>query len=149
MEHAYAPLVRENTKFWNVSGAKIEGGIFSGLSITAGSLQSIIKGGIALATPNTEETGPVAQDGYHFILHDDAEKDWIDWNPDIILLDQDKRASGVFNLNKQSSFSITVESKNGQVLVAVGNGLSVENIRVFAQAGEIAREDIILEQIDT
>lgn len=66
----------------------------------------------------------------------------------VILLDQDKRASGVFNLNKQSSISITVESKNGQVLVAVGNGLSVENIRVFAQAGEIAREDILLEQID-
>ncbi len=35
------------------------------------------------------------------------------------------------------------------VLVAVGNGLSVENIRVFAQAGEIAREDIILERTDT
>jgi alpha-D-xyloside xylohydrolase len=66
----------------------------------------------------------------------------------VILLDQDKCASGVFNLNKQSAISITVESKNGQVLVAVGNGLSVENIRVFAQAGEIAREDILLEQID-
>ncbi len=86
----YRAIIRENTKFWNVSGAQIEGGLFSGLSISTGSLESILKGGIALATPGTEETKPAAFDGYHFMLHDKAEKNWLDWNPNIILLDQEQ-----------------------------------------------------------
>lgn len=85
----YRGIIRENTKFWNVSGAQIKGGLFSGLQITTGSLESILRGGIALATPDTLEILPAAADGYHFILHDEAEKTWIDWNPNIILLDQE------------------------------------------------------------
>jgi paraquat-inducible protein B len=83
----YMSVVRKNTRFWNVSGARVEGGIFSGIKITTGSLQSILRGGLAFATPDNEETGPPAQSGDHFTLHEKAEKEWMDWNPDVVLLE--------------------------------------------------------------
>lgn len=86
----YSAIIRENTKFWNVSGARIEGGIFSGLSISTESLEAIIRGGIALATPNTETTGAAVPDSFHFTLHDKVKDEWIDWSPNVILLDREQ-----------------------------------------------------------
>jgi alpha-D-xyloside xylohydrolase len=66
----------------------------------------------------------------------------------VILLDQQKKASGLFHVNKKSASIITAECKDGQVLVTIGKGLSLEMIRVFGQTGEISGENIILKQID-
>jgi paraquat-inducible protein B len=90
----YSAVIRENTRFWNVSGTKIEGGIFSGLSVTTASLEAILRGGIALATPDNEKTGAAVQTGARFTLHDKPEEEWLDWNPDIILLQA--RQAGTF-----------------------------------------------------
>jgi paraquat-inducible protein B len=86
VEPKYAAVVRANTRFWNVSGARVEGGLLSGIVLSAGSLDSMMRGGIALATPNNEEAGQAVAPGQHFHLHDKAAKEWLDWNPDIILL---------------------------------------------------------------
>jgi len=86
----YSPIIRENTRFWNVSGAKIEGGIFSGLTVSTTSLEAVIRGGVALATPDSEKTGSAVPAGYHFTLHDKPEKQWLDWNPDIIVLEHEQ-----------------------------------------------------------
>jgi paraquat-inducible protein B len=86
----YNPIIRKNTRFWNVSGAQIEGGIFSGLTISTASLEAVIRGGIALATPDNEKTEPVVESGHHFSLYDKPEKGWLDWNPDITLLESEK-----------------------------------------------------------
>lgn len=83
----YRAVVRNNTKFWNVSGATIEGGLFSGVKVSTESLEAIMKGGIALATPDGEKVGVAASAGDHFTLYDDAKKKWLDWNPDIVLLE--------------------------------------------------------------
>lgn len=84
----FKPVIRKNTKFWNISGAKIEGGIFSGLTISTGSFESIMRGGIALATPdNLKNEAAPAVAGDHFQLHDDPKKEWLDWNPDVVLLE--------------------------------------------------------------
>ena len=86
----YKSLIRENTRFWNVSGTKIEGGIFSGMSVAVESVETILRGGVALATPDNEKIGPAASNGHHFILHDKAEKHWLDWSPDIIVLEKEQ-----------------------------------------------------------
>ncbi|MFW2369097.1 MAG: MlaD family protein [Desulforhopalus sp.] len=86
----YKSLIRNNTKFWNVSGTKIEGGIFSGLSVSIESVEAIMRGGIALATPDNERTSSAVNSGHHFTLYDKAEKAWLDWSPDIILLEKEQ-----------------------------------------------------------
>ncbi|WP_136808672.1 MlaD family protein [Desulfosediminicola flagellatus] len=86
IEPKYAPIIRENTKFWNISGVKVKGGLLTGMTLATGSVDSILKGGISLATPNNSEAGLGIAPGTHFALHDSAEPGWLDWNPDIILI---------------------------------------------------------------
>lgn len=88
----YVPIIREETKFWNASGAKIEGGIFSGITVQTESLESIVRGGIALATPDQEKSGGPVQNLHQFTLHETHENNWLDWSPDIILLEQEDNA---------------------------------------------------------
>ena len=85
----YRTIVRKNTQFWNTSGIKIEGGLFSGLSINTESLLTLIQGGISLATPDNGRTYPPAPDGHHFVLHEQPQKEWLDWNPNVMLLEQE------------------------------------------------------------
>lgn len=85
----YSGIIWQNTRFWNVSGTKIEGGIFSGVTVSTESFEAILRGGIALATPDNHKTGSALVSGYHFTLHDKPEKEWLDWNPDIVLLEQE------------------------------------------------------------
>lgn len=92
IDSRYMAIVRKNTKFWNVSGIKVEGGLFSGLTVASESLQSILKGGIALATPENEENGGPVEPGERFTLHDKAEKEWLDWNPDLVLMTENKKS---------------------------------------------------------
>jgi paraquat-inducible protein B len=91
IDSRYMAIVRKNTKFWNVSGIKVEGGLFSGLTVSTESFQSILKGGIALATPENEINGGLVQPGDRFTLHDKPEKQWLDWNPDIVLMAEKKK----------------------------------------------------------
>lgn len=88
----YAPIVRQETKFWNASGARIEGGIFSGVTVQTESLESIIRGGIALATPDQDKSGGPVQSLHQFTLYETHEKDWLDWSPDVVLLKQEDNA---------------------------------------------------------
>ena len=96
----YIAIVRDNTRFWNVSGAKIEGGLFSGITVSTQSLEAIMKGGIALATPDNEQIGVAAEPGQHFTLYDKLEKAWLDWNPDIILLEKESREQATVEEDK-------------------------------------------------
>ena len=89
----YRAVVRGNTRFWNVSGATIEGGLFSGVKVSTESFEAAMKGGIALATPDGEKVG-AASAGDHFNLYDDVKKEWLDWNPDIILLELEEPTTG-------------------------------------------------------
>ncbi|MCK5516678.1 MAG: MCE family protein, partial [Desulfobulbaceae bacterium] len=96
----YIAIVRDNTRFWNVSGARIEGGLFSGITVSTQSLEAIMKGGIALATPDNEQIGVAAEPGQHFTLYDKLEKAWLDWNPDIILLEKESREQATVEEDK-------------------------------------------------
>jgi paraquat-inducible protein B len=68
-------FICEKTRFWNASGIQLSGGIFSGLSLSIASLESLVTGGIALATPG-EEMGAFVKSGHHFKLYAEAEESW-------------------------------------------------------------------------
>ena len=80
----YAPLVNSGSKFWNTSGINIEAGVFSGINIDSESIETLISGGVAFATP---ESNP-ADDGKEkqsFSLHQDVDTDWLEWQPKIMI----------------------------------------------------------------
>ncbi len=82
----YAPLVREDSEFWNVSGANVKGGLFSGVELKLESLRSLISGGVSFASPagkSGQPSSPAAQDGARFYLHSEGNKDWEAWAPKI------------------------------------------------------------------
>ncbi len=81
----YRPLVRQGSKFWNVSGVKIKAGLFSGVKVRTESVEAIMAGGIAFATPEDEKKGEIVSSGTHFILYDEPEDDWTEWSPKIPL----------------------------------------------------------------
>jgi paraquat-inducible protein B len=77
----YVDLVRTNTKFWNAGGLSLKVGLF-GAEINTTSIESLVVGGIAFATPEGE-LAPPAADGAQFTLLDQGEKDWLKWQPKI------------------------------------------------------------------
>lgn len=85
----YAAIVRQNTRFWNASGISVEGGLFSGITVNTQSMEAVLSGGIALATPGNEEMGPPAATGARFTLYDKAEKGWLDWSPTIFTIEEE------------------------------------------------------------
>jgi paraquat-inducible protein B len=78
----YAPLVRTGSKFWNVSGADVNAGLFRGVEVKVESLRSLFAGGIAFATPEDPNAKP-ARSGMVFPLYDEPKKEWLDWSPKI------------------------------------------------------------------
>lgn len=82
IEARYAVLVRSNSRFWSTSGLGVEIGL-RGLRADLESLETLVAGGIGLATP--DRPGEPAIDGARFTLYDRAEDDWLEWEPRIPL----------------------------------------------------------------
>ncbi len=72
----YIRLITDKTRFWNASGVDIKAGLFSGVEVQTQSLETIISGGIALAT--SSEGTSVAQH-HRYQLFEQADTDWLDW----------------------------------------------------------------------
>jgi paraquat-inducible protein B len=81
IDKQYVPLVRENSVFFNVSG--MDFGLFSGLKTE--SLEALVSGGVAFATPEGDKMGKRVQQGRIFQLHDKARESWLRWAPRIPL----------------------------------------------------------------
>ena len=79
----YAPLVKSNSVFWNASGLHASFGLFSGVKVDVESLQSLLAGGIAFATPDSG--GAAVKAGTTFLLYDKPKEEWKDWAPHIRL----------------------------------------------------------------
>jgi paraquat-inducible protein B len=84
IKQRYAKLVRNGSKFWNVSGLDVSVGLFRGLEVNMESLRSLAVGGIAFATPDVPKDLP-ARDGTAFLLYNKPEKEWLEWTPKIPL----------------------------------------------------------------
>jgi paraquat-inducible protein B len=85
IEHRFAPLVRENSVFWNASGIDVHFGLFSGLEIHTESLKSILAGGIAVATPDNGDMGKRVKQNTTFKLYPTVKEEWLKWTPKIKL----------------------------------------------------------------
>jgi paraquat-inducible protein B len=87
----YAPLVKSNSKFWNTSGISIKAGLFSGVDIDSESIETLISGGIAFATPALDDNHSAANDNSpslkpginnwpnSFSIYQDVDSDWLTW----------------------------------------------------------------------
>ena len=82
IEPAYQSLIRDNTQFWAVSGARLEAGWLSGISLQIEPMQNLVMGGIALAVPPVP--GKPALAGQRFTLAERAEAEWLSWTPHLL-----------------------------------------------------------------
>ncbi|ARS47849.1 mammalian cell entry protein [Ectopseudomonas mendocina] len=85
IEPRYAPLVRSGSRFWNASGIGVDAGLFKGVKVRTESLEALLEGGIAFATPSNPEMGGPAQPGQTFALFDEPQEAWMQWAPKIVL----------------------------------------------------------------
>jgi len=82
IQKQYSKLIRTNTVFWKKQGIKADLGLF-GSDIRVNSLDTIMKGGIELATPN--KAGPMANSKTKFTLLDNEPEEHEEkkWNPEL------------------------------------------------------------------
>ena len=80
----YAPLVHNGSKFWNTSGINIEAGVFSGINIDSESIETLISGGVAFATPEHSHNDG-EQEKQSYTLHQNVDGDWLEWQPKIAI----------------------------------------------------------------
>jgi paraquat-inducible protein B len=78
----YAPLVRTNTRFWNAGGFNFKINLF-GAQLKDTSLESLVTGGVAFATPDTVPLAAAADADTVFSLAPEADKEWMKWSPKI------------------------------------------------------------------
>ncbi|QFU23109.1 MCE family protein [Shewanella eurypsychrophilus] len=82
IEPKYRHLVNQSSQFWDLSGVKIDVGLFSGAKIETGSLESILAGGVGVVTEmQTKSDNQLAEDA-HFILHKQLAPNWVNWAPE-------------------------------------------------------------------
>lgn len=85
IEPRYASLVRTGSRFWNTSGIGVEAGLFKGVKVRSESLETLIEGGVAFATPELQQMGSQARPGQTFALFDEPQEEWLGWAPKIAL----------------------------------------------------------------
>jgi paraquat-inducible protein B len=71
VEAPYDRLVGDRTRFWNASGVTLRASA-SGFELSAGSLETLARGGVALGHPEDDAPGAAVADGTEFTLHPDA-----------------------------------------------------------------------------
>jgi paraquat-inducible protein B len=83
----YRRLVTSQSKFWNTSGVTIDAGIFSGVKIDAESVETLLAGGIAFATPelSSDKNNLPFEQNHEFELHDELQTHWLNWAPKILI----------------------------------------------------------------
>ena len=82
LEAPYADLVRTNSRFWNTGGFSFKVSLF-GAELKDTSLESLVTGGVAFATPDAGPLAPAATDGTQFSLASEPDKEWLKWSPKI------------------------------------------------------------------
>jgi paraquat-inducible protein B len=75
----YRALVRANSKFWSAGGIGVDFGLMRGLSVRAGSLESLVVGAVAFATPT--KIGDEVESGHRFPLAAESKQEWMEWSP--------------------------------------------------------------------
>lgn len=74
----YAYLIRKNSVFWDVSGVNVSIGL-SGANVKAGTVDSILRGGISFSTPEDGSLQPKASEKSTFLLNKEPQPEWLKW----------------------------------------------------------------------
>jgi paraquat-inducible protein B len=82
IDDPYGDLVRTNTRFWNAGGFTFKLSLL-GAQVKDSSLESLLSGGVAFATPDQTPVAPPAPKEAQFDLADEADKSWLKWAPKI------------------------------------------------------------------
>ncbi|MCL1124932.1 MlaD family protein [Shewanella surugensis] len=77
----YRYLVNNSSQFWDLSGIKVNVGLFSGAQVDTGSLETILAGGIGVVTKDTTIVENTLKNGDSFIIHDKKDPQWDKWSP--------------------------------------------------------------------
>ena len=77
IQNRHASLVRSNSVFWNASGVSANLGL-KGLHVHTESLEALLSGGIAFATPDS--AGAQVKPGSVFRLHPEVKDKWLKWS---------------------------------------------------------------------
>lgn len=83
IEDRYKKLVSPASRFWNASGVDIDVSLFKGAKIRTESLEALLAGGIAFATPDVPEH--LVSKGQRYWLAKKPEDEWLQWAPRIFL----------------------------------------------------------------
>ncbi|PTQ67832.1 paraquat-inducible protein B [Pseudomonas sp. GV071] len=83
IEPKYAALVRSGSRFWSASGFSVDWGLFKGAKVRTESVESLLQGGIAFATPDGEQMGAPVKAEQTFALNEEANDEWLKWAPKI------------------------------------------------------------------
>lgn len=70
IEHKYANLVKQDSRFWNISGINMEASLTKGVNVNIDSLASMVQGAVAFDSP---ENSALAEQGQHFPLYDNLQ----------------------------------------------------------------------------
>jgi len=73
----FARLIRKESLFWEMGGVEVDLTLTRGVELGLDSLRSALVGAIAVATP--PGAGDAAPRGSRFVLHEDAEPEWLEW----------------------------------------------------------------------
>ncbi|MCE9678869.1 MlaD family protein [Shewanella sp. AS1] len=77
----YQHLVNQSSQFWDLSGISVDLGLFSGAQIETGSLETILAGGIGVATEQPTTSSNSLSSDNPFVLHDKLDPQWLEWAP--------------------------------------------------------------------
>ena len=83
IDNPYIELIRDNSVFWNSSGFGFDWGLFKGAKFRTDSIESILAGGISLATPDSNPLGSQVSSGHQFKLAAESKDVWLKWSPSI------------------------------------------------------------------
>lgn len=78
IENKFVKVIRTNSVFWRKQAVKADIGLFNS-KISVGSLDTILRGGIDVFTP--DNAGEIAKAQTKFALSDGPPKGWEKWNP--------------------------------------------------------------------
>ena len=71
IQPSHATLVRRSSRFFNHSGVKADGGLFSGVKLNVASLETLVGGGVSFTTDDLDAPG--VSERAVFVLHDEPE----------------------------------------------------------------------------
>lgn len=102
IEARYRRLVKNSSVFWVTSGFGVDVGI-GGLRVNADSLSTILRGGVAFATPKAQTSTVPVSANQVFVLHVKPEPEWTSGDSAVPLVDFELPRTAGLDIQKKTS----------------------------------------------